>query len=411
MVILLNTYSPRNAGDLALVEVALDVIRSGASYPGTIGLQGRRALEFLDTLSDGFGQMEEYHPSWEVPAGVTGLARIIVDVVGAIRSLSPLLAASGASRKLRGKPSVFSVGGGYLYSSPKSLISRDLVNRLFVLLEAASHGCEVVVLPVSIGPFRNWVDEWLTRLVLSRVKVVFCRDRASYLWCLKNGISALLLCDHAWALPTPKAVERGRRSEAGVITVGITVVDPALFYGQIGWRERYFEEIASMLRSLAAHRAVSVNVYVHVDVSSYDSDAVATDMLCRRLQPIQFRKIVTAGLPLAEVLALYGQCDVFVGSRMHSCIFSLIMGIPTVGLAYQPKHLGLFNQIGLERYVLLMETFDSFGLLAVVTELLDRGQDVAGVERAREMAKDLFSKLAESSLLPEITGSRCGKDI
>lgn len=43
--------------------------------------------------------------------------------------------------------------------------------------------------------------------------------------------------------------------------------------------------------------------------------------------------------------SLYGQMDVFIGTRMHSNIFALSQGIPVIGIAYQPKTMGIFRML------------------------------------------------------------------
>jgi polysaccharide pyruvyl transferase WcaK-like protein len=41
-----------------------------------------------------------------------------------------------------------------------------------------------------------------------------------------------------------------------------------------------------------------------------------------------------------------GQTDWFCGTRMHSCIAALSQGVPTAGIAYSDKALGVFETAG-----------------------------------------------------------------
>ena len=47
--------------------------------------------------------------------------------------------------------------------------------------------------------------------------------------------------------------------------------------------------------------------------------------------------------------AVIGQCDFFIGSRMHACIAALSQGVPCVGVAYSMKFAGVFDTVGMER--------------------------------------------------------------
>ena len=46
---------------------------------------------------------------------------------------------------------------------------------------------------------------------------------------------------------------------------------------------------------------------------------------------------------------LIGQCDFFVGSRMHSCIAAVSQCVPAVSIAYSDKFIGVMATLGLSR--------------------------------------------------------------
>jgi len=48
---------------------------------------------------------------------------------------------------------------------------------------------------------------------------------------------------------------------------------------------------------------------------------------------------------------IIGQCDMFIGSRMHACIAALSQHIPAVGIAYSRKFSGVFETVGAAAYV------------------------------------------------------------
>lgn len=61
--------------------------------------------------------------------------------------------------------------------------------------------------------------------------------------------------------------------------------------------------------------------------------------------------IVAKEYDQSELKAIIGQCDFFVGSRMHACIAALSQEIPTVGVAYSKKFAGVFESVGMEDVV------------------------------------------------------------
>jgi polysaccharide pyruvyl transferase WcaK-like protein len=53
-----------------------------------------------------------------------------------------------------------------------------------------------------------------------------------------------------------------------------------------------------------------------------------------------------------QIKWIIGLCSFFLGSRMHSCIAALSQCIPTCGLAYSKKFIGVFNSLGMEDTVI-----------------------------------------------------------
>src|SRR4029079_12956980 len=51
-----------------------------------------------------------------------------------------------------------------------------------------------------------------------------------------------------------------------------------------------------------------------------------------------------------ELMRKYGECDAFIGMRLHGCILSMLAGTPALGLGYEEKTREIFHQLELDRY-------------------------------------------------------------
>ena len=71
-----------------------------------------------------------------------------------------------------------------------------------------------------------------------------------------------------------------------------------------------------------------------------------------------------------QLIYLYSKMNLFIGSRMHSAIFSLAGNVPTIALAYQPKTSGTFAFINLSNFVLDIKHFKEEELKEKIYELL-----------------------------------------
>ncbi|VWX34449.1 conserved hypothetical protein [Exiguobacterium oxidotolerans] len=76
-----------------------------------------------------------------------------------------------------------------------------------------------------------------------------------------------------------------------------------------------------------------------------------------------------------QLVDMYGKMNRFIGSRMHSTIFSLAGGVPTIALSYQPKTLGTFKRLGLEEFVYDIEHFNKEEVLESISQIIDDNLD------------------------------------
>jgi colanic acid/amylovoran biosynthesis protein len=107
---------------------------------------------------------------------------------------------------------------------------------------------------------------------------------------------------------------------------------------------------------------------------------------------------VTAEYDQHEIKGIIGQCDFFVGSRMHACIAALSQGIPTVGVAYSRKFAGVFDCVGAGGWVIDGRDTDAASALRRAAELYaERGslrrELLPRVAQAREQLRTVFADL------------------
>ena len=94
-------------------------------------------------------------------------------------------------------------------------------------------------------------------------------------------------------------------------------------------------------------------------------------------------RLVEEELSPDQIKALCGSMDFFVGTRMHSNILALTMGVPTLAIAYQPKTIGIMRQLGLERYVCGIEDLTLPAIQRRFEELAQNRQRIAAALRER----------------------------
>jgi polysaccharide pyruvyl transferase WcaK-like protein len=103
-----------------------------------------------------------------------------------------------------------------------------------------------------------------------------------------------------------------------------------------------------------------------------------------------------------EIKAVIGNCDFFVGSRMHACIAALSQGIPCVGVAYSMKFAGVFESVGMEEWIVDGRDTEGDAAITKILDLYARRNEVrAGLrlraDAARAQLKEVFASLLSRS--------------
>jgi polysaccharide pyruvyl transferase WcaK-like protein len=117
----------------------------------------------------------------------------------------------------------------------------------------------------------------------------------------------------------------------------------------------YAAFLSGLVRALLAEHPGELWLIPHTYAApgNVESDNEASEML-RNSLPLELRsrvRLVTAEYDQHELKGIIGQCDFFIGSRMHSCIAALSQGVPCVGVAYSRKFAGVFESVGMDDWV------------------------------------------------------------
>jgi colanic acid/amylovoran biosynthesis protein len=111
---------------------------------------------------------------------------------------------------------------------------------------------------------------------------------------------------------------------------------------------------------------------------SGDDDRVIGRRIVARLRRATQARLLEVELRPGQIKGLCGRMRWFVGTRMHSNIFALSMGVPTLAIGYLPKTVGLMETIGLEEWTLPIETLTAYQLEEAFARLVAREQEVRG---------------------------------
>ncbi len=122
--------------------------------------------------------------------------------------------------------------------------------------------------------------------------------------------------------------------------------------------ERRFELLLDVLVDGLTHLARRLEAAILLLPSynvAHEGDDVVCEALARRLRDVTVRMARIADPPLYK--AVLGHASLLISSRMHPLILGAGMGVPLVGLSYNDKFRGLFDQLGMATRLLPLDDF------------------------------------------------------
>ncbi len=297
-------------------------------------------------------------------------------------------------RALWGSDALVSGGGSLLQDATGAL---SIPYYLGVILLARVLGKPVVVYGQGVGPVSNPFYRFLIRVVLDRVETITVRDQGSAAFLRELGVRCPpveVTADAVFSLPLPAGRHgpvRGGLEPGGEGRQEIGPEGEPAAGSQAGQGTEPEEEKGLKLQNgdgegdgTGDWDATASRVVIGVALRSWEVEfedrlAAALNILTDRFKarivflPMQLPgdrevsqrvreqmkepgRLVTldsgAGTPERVLEALAG-IDLLVGMRLHALIFAAIVGVPMVGLCYDPKVTAFLQTLGLPGAVAL----------------------------------------------------------
>lgn len=265
--------------------------------------------------------------------------------------------------------------------------SRRFVLGFLPVLAALLVRGSIVMLPQTYLPFRSRIARALARFILRRSSVVLARDRESERTARSLGATdqQLRLCpDVAFTLEpsepaswqTEPPLNRNASFLIGVNVSGLLYRGGYTRDNMFGLKLDYPHFVRQLLARLMSIPGAEVLLVPHTFAAPdrVESDNGASEEIFRDVPgSYDGRLHLTRGeYDQHEIKWVIGRTDLFIGSRMHSCIAALSQGIPTIGVGYSGKFAGVFESVGMNEWIVDGREADEETALRRICSLLDQ---------------------------------------
>lgn len=282
-------------------------------------------------------------------------------------------------------------GGGSLLQDATS--RKSILYYLFILFLAQLLGKRTFIYSQGIGPIAFPLNRRLTAFVLRRTDGIVVRDKESQDLLLGLKVPADLI--HVTADPVIRVRKPG--PELGLQILEEEGCPRRRERLTVGWAVRcrkpdsaFLQEVERCvlwLREEYGADSVLIPFFHDEDVGVCEAVAERLDGRAGCLRKKHLSE---------ETLSIIGCMDVLVGVRLHSLIYAAVMGVPMIGVSYDPKVDSFLSSIG-RPCGLTVENFTLAGFQRAFQETIDRREEIRAAT-ARRLA-GLISKLDQNEEL------------
>lgn len=240
----------------------------------------------------------------------------------------------------------------------------------------------VVLYGESLGYFRNHVLTSIAKFIFDRTKLILLREELSKKYLDDNGINtskvyvtadpAFLLKaslqSHVFDILSKEGIDEIRKPLIGI--------NPSGLINKLIGEEKTTNIMAKVIDNLVENLNATIIMIPHVYTSSVD-DRIAINSIFHEVKNKSKVKIIKNEYEPQELKGIIGQCDLFVGARMHATIAATSMLVPTVGIAYSHKMHGIIGEmLGQKKYLLNIKELSYESLISTVNDAWENREKI-----------------------------------
>ena len=234
----------------------------------------------------------------------------------------------------------------------------------------------------SVGPFQDPQFNHLASYVFGHAESLILRESVSLDLMkqsnidsskVEQGVDTAWLVDHHNDTFVPSyAVQHWLETIKRKKTVAITLRELAPFDKRLGTTQQAYEQaFASVVNRVIeqGYQVLALSTCTGIDSYNKDDRMVALNLRQYVNDPEQYH-VVMDELNDLEMGKILGECELTVGTRLHSAIISMNFGTPAIAINYEHKSAGIMKQLGMPEMAIEIRQLLNGSLQSVVADVL-----------------------------------------
>lgn len=291
--------------------------------------------------------------------------KILLDKLGV---LLPFTRFGRMARKLRWVAAI-NGGDGFsdIYSTPTFL------SRLRETNIAMKRHVPVIILPQTIGPFKEQSNRGIANKILCYASQIFVRDDKFVEELKQMGLKYEITKDlSAYMKPQPFDIDI-LPNAVGINVSGLTYSNTfRTLSGQFSTYPYLIKAIIKYFQSQNVPVYLIPHSYNYHQPEESNDDMIAIRDLYGKLEDKTNVYVVDRDMISPQVKYVISQMQFFIGTRMHANFAAIYTGVPLFGLAYSYKFQGAFEANGIFDSTAMIYNIDEKTCDAIVKKIADK---------------------------------------
>lgn len=259
----------------------------------------------------------------------------------------------GKIRALREADLLISGGGGLLQDTyPTKFLFGPLPYYLLIAFLAKLCGAKVMFFSQGIGPVTSAWGKILMKVFANRADFVTVRDQYSKDYLHNLGVKrpeTVVTADIVFAF-------QKKPDDSCLKSLPLTGTEKLVAVSTRPWFEHddYYSKLADVLDELIETEGITP---VFVPMEGHH-DVNASQRVMELMKRADDCYLLGGDFTPNQYLNFIGECEMTIGLRLHSLIFSALSHVPHIGISYDKKVESLLKRSGMWEYSFPLEAFD-----------------------------------------------------
>lgn len=323
-----------------------------------------------------------------------------------LRLLFPSLSKHPSIRAFQNADLIIFKGGHFYRSYSKNRFGDALIlyRSFFSIIMAIRLKKKCFLLSHSFGPFHSTSSKKIVTAILMRTSKVYCRESISRDILIECGIAP----EHVSVSPdlgfatygtTPNRITAILEQYGLKLYKYVAVTARPWFYlerkqGREEKYRSYIKNLSKLCDYIAENIAEKVALVVQNDGAHNvtEPDIEPLQDIFKSMANRDTAIIMDEDFSFRELTSIYGNALLTLGTRLHSCIFSLSAGTPAIAIAYSHKANGIMDMAGAEKYILDINNLSFDEGKKMIEDILSMREVQSKVytTRVNELRKELY---------------------